>query len=490
MRTEPTASGIARAALATIVVAWAYLAWAGWNEPRWSTAEPTGHHLPLYGRSLLDGHAWVKPAPPAMLRLPDPWDPEQYGGLESFDLSYWNGHFYSYFGVVPALTLFAPWTALTGRYLTEAFAAAFYASSGFAAAFGLLLAVRRRLLPAAPGWSVALAGTVLAAGNLVLLLLLPPFYGQVVQASAWCWLAVALAAGFASTRPGGFTGAWLALSSLACGLMVGSRPSHAGATLLLVPFVLAAFAARREDGVRGRRVPPEAARATSGSAGRLVAAAILPLAAVVVALLAFNQVRFGSPLEFGLRYQQFGQDRRQQAFFSLDWAGEHLVSHLFHRPATDSTFPFLPNEPTTLGAAVFLPFDWLVLLLPAGLAIRGDVERRRFAAVASAAAIATVAILLVTSSFYLAIARHAVDFLLPVSWLAGLGLVTGAHALRERPVARRALAVVAAAIATVSVVTTLCAAMADWNHPELPWFERTMNALAGLLVPGPGGDGG
>jgi len=479
MRSEPTASGIVRAVLAMLVVACAYFAWAGWNEPRWSTEEPTGHHLPLYGRSLLDGHAWVKPAPEAMRRLPDPWDPEQYGGLESFDLSYWDGHFYSYFGVVPALTLFAPWTALTGRYLTEPLAAALFASAGFAVAFGLLLAIRRRLLPAAPGWSVALAGAVLAAGNLGLLLLLPLFYGQVVQASAWFWLAVALSAGFASTRPGGRTSAWLALAGLACGLMVGSRPSHAGATLLLVPFLFSALASR--PGTDG------SGRGRAGGRGWVpVAAALLPLAAVVAGLLAFNQARFGSPFEFGLRYQQFGQDRRHQAFFSLDWLGDHLASHLFHRPTMDTTFPFFPNEPTTLGAAVFLPFDWLAFLVPAGFAIRDASDRRRFAAVASAAAIATIAILLVTSSFYLAIARHAVDFLLPASWLAGLGLLAAAHALADRPSGRRVLAVVATLLAVVSIASTLCASMADWGHPELPWLERAMNAIAAIVTGGAG----
>ena len=474
MRTEPTASGILRAALAMLVVACAYFAWAGWNDPRWTTPEPTGHHLPLYGRSLLEGHAWVMPAPPEMRRLPDPWDPEQYRGLAIFDLSYWDGHFYSYFGVVPAATLFAPWTALTGTYLTEAFAAALYASAGFAVAFGLLLAVRRRLMPAAPGWSVAVAGTVLAAGNLVLLLLLPLFYGQVVQASAWFWLAVALAAGFASTRPGGRAAAWLALASLACGFMVGSRPSHAGATLLLVPFVVAVLAARSATGSsRGR---------AGGSAWAIVGAAAGPLALVVAGLLAFNHARFGSPFEFGLRYQQFGQDRRSLSFFSLEWLGDHLAGHLFGRPPMGPEFPFFANAPTTLGALVFLPFDWLATLLPAGLAIREAVARRRFVAVASAAAIATTANMLVTSGFYLAIARHAVDFLLPASWLAGLGLVAAANALRERPIPRRALATIASLLAVVSVASTLCASMADWGHPELPWFESAMSAIARIVL--------
>ena len=216
-----------------VAVACAYFAWAGWNEPRWVTDAPTGHHLPLYGKSLLEGHAWVKPAPPEMARLPDPWDPEQYRGLNYFDLSYFDGYLYSYFGVAPALTLFAPWTALTGRFLTEGFAAPLYASLGFVVAFSLLLAVRRRHLPAAPGWAVLLAGAVLAFGNLSLLLLLPLFYGQVVQASAWFWLAVALAASFTSLQPGRRPAPWLALASLACGLMVASRASHAAAVLLL-----------------------------------------------------------------------------------------------------------------------------------------------------------------------------------------------------------------------------------------------------------------
>lgn len=482
MRTEPTRSGIARALLAMVAVACAYFAWAGWNEPRWVTDAPTGHHLPLYGKSLLEGHAWVKPAPPEMARLPDPWDPEQYRGLNYFDLSYFDGYLYSYFGVAPALTLFAPWTALTGRFLTEGFAAPLYASLGFVVAFSLLLAVRRRHLPAAPGWAVLLAGAVLAFGNLSLLLLLPLFYGQVVQASAWFWLAVALAASFTSLQPGRRPAPWLALASLACGLMVASRASHAAAVLLLVPPALAVL--RGDRGAAATGAPGAAARPPTAA---ICAAVGLPLGVVLLGLMAFNQARFGSPFEFGLRYQQFGQDRRGQALFSLGWLGEHLFTHFFNRPLLDARFPFLSNQPTTVGALVFLPFDWFALLVPLGLAAQRGDDRRRFAAIVSAAAIATLGILLVTASFYLVIARHAVDFLLPLSWLAGLGLLSAAHTLRDRPAACRVLAVVASVLATVSILCTLCGSMADWDHPEIPWFEWAMNALAGLLGFGGGG---
>ncbi|MFM8410140.1 MAG: hypothetical protein ACKOCT_07665 [Alphaproteobacteria bacterium] len=456
-------------ALAILATAGSYFWWAGWFEPRWSTAEPTGHHLPLYGRSLLDGHTWVRPAPPEMSKLPNPYDPEQYRAYFFVDLSYYRGFFYSYYGIVPVLTLFAPWTAITGAYLTEGFAAALLLSLAFAVAILLLRSAWLRHLPRAPGWAFALATLALAYGDLSLLFLMLPPHPRVVQASAWLWLLVALAASFAALHAERRGARWLALASLACGLMVGSRSSHLGACALLVPIAWVLF-----RGQPARGVAPVAL-------GRVIAA-LLPLVAIGLALAWFNQVRFDSPFEFGVRYWLDGASRPGLRFFSLDPLPDNVFGHLFRMPAIEPDFPFLSWSDESLGALLLLPFTWLALLVPVGWRAQGARDRTPFGAFALAVALVPVPILLAISLLPVHFVRHEADFVLPLTWLASLGLLSAAHAWHDRPSARRLLAVVATVLVAISVATTVFHAMGDWNHPEIPWLESLASATVRVLA--------
>ena len=86
-----------------------------------------------------------KEAPPALAELADPYDPAANGRPSwSFDLSYYKGRLYLYFGVTPALILFWPFAVLTGHYLLQRQAVAIFSAMGFLASVGLLRALWRR----------------------------------------------------------------------------------------------------------------------------------------------------------------------------------------------------------------------------------------------------------------------------------------------------------------------------------------------------------
>jgi hypothetical protein len=60
-----------------------------------------------------------KEVPPGLVQLADPYDPEAHAAYPVFDMSYYKGKFYLYFGVTPAVALFWPYVALTGHYLSQ-----------------------------------------------------------------------------------------------------------------------------------------------------------------------------------------------------------------------------------------------------------------------------------------------------------------------------------------------------------------------------------
>ena len=80
-----------------------------------------------YGRvadALIHGRVWVDlPVDPALQAVQDPYDAATRSrlladGVQLFwDYAYYDGHWYSYFGVLPAVLLFVPYQLATGRML-------------------------------------------------------------------------------------------------------------------------------------------------------------------------------------------------------------------------------------------------------------------------------------------------------------------------------------------------------------------------------------
>ena len=87
--------------------------------------------------------------PPGLASLADPYDPAQNGPYRLapywlWDMSYYKGKLYLYFGVTPAVMLFWPYAALTGHDLLQRDAVVIFCVIGFLASVGLLWALWRR----------------------------------------------------------------------------------------------------------------------------------------------------------------------------------------------------------------------------------------------------------------------------------------------------------------------------------------------------------
>lgn len=107
---------------------------------------------PDYYNQLVDGflagRLSLKNDPPrALVELADPYDPAQRanaGNVGLHDVAYYQGRYYLYFGVAPALTLFLPFKALTGLHFPQVLATVLFCAGGYGFSLLLFLAVRRR----------------------------------------------------------------------------------------------------------------------------------------------------------------------------------------------------------------------------------------------------------------------------------------------------------------------------------------------------------
>jgi hypothetical protein len=400
---------------------------------------PGVNYYGLMADALRHGHLALRmEAPQALLDLPNPYDPatnRDFRAAGLHDLSLRDGHLYAYWGPTAAIVLFAP-LQVVGVEVSQSFAVALFASLGFLFSALTLRFLVQRFLPGTPRWAMAAACVFLALGNGVPFILRRPAVYEVALTCGMCfamlgiWLLVTGWHGPSRRR--------LVGASLAFGLAMASRPTLGA--LGLVPLLLVVMAWRRGTwpaGV-GRR--------------RTLVALIAPFAICGLVLGAYNVARFGSPLEFGQKYQLANVDPVDLKTFDPAFIPSGLFFYLVAPPRPLALFPFLQlSSPPRLpwatpdgynyteavgGALVLAPvLLWLLLLPVLGRRMVPDL-RRIVLALTLAGGVVVLAM-----SFILAGAtqRYAVDFMALLS-LPALLLWLAMLARAERGSWRRRLA--------------------------------------------------
>lgn len=352
-------------ALAPVAVVTAYgVVWQVTNASPLVFQNPSGYTYDFdqYGHvadALLHGHAWLDlPVPNELAQAAQPHDTLLRSRLLDagvtpiyWDYAFFDGHWYSYFGVVPAILFFLPYQAVTslwvpGGAMLPAAVAVLLSMFAFLV-FACLLVVHlvHRLRPEA-----SLAATSICVALFLLgsqssyLWFRTNFYSVPIAASMmftalglWLWIK---ATPDKHPGPGGHThtGSWslegvqpLSLRYLAAGAACiaanfGCRPTFALSALLAFPLFWPQIKAI-VHGLRHRTIRVRQAL-------RAPAAVIIPAIIVVTPFMAYNVIRFGSPLDFGNNYQMTVTDMTR-----------------FKQP--------LVNFPQTVGAYLFMPLRFL-----------------------------------------------------------------------------------------------------------------------------------
>jgi hypothetical protein len=234
---------------------------------------------------MLEGHLHLKAVPHPDLATRDPEVLSRTPYL--LDASLYDGRYYLYFGVVPAVLLFLPYAALTGHDLPMNAAVLTMVYLGFLLQYGVLVKARRRYFPTLPFSLETLAALLLAFAAVTPILLKGSGMYEIAIAGGYFCLSLVWWAVFQAIERPGRSGRWWVVASLAAGLAVGCRP-----TLGVVLPLLGGFAAW--IGWRERR----------NAAGwlRLGGAVVIPAGVVGLVLMLYNHARFDDPFEFGFRH--------------------------------------------------------------------------------------------------------------------------------------------------------------------------------------------
>ncbi|HEV2329125.1 MAG TPA: tetratricopeptide repeat protein [Verrucomicrobiae bacterium] len=410
-------------------------------------------------------------APPGLAKLSDPYDPNAnapYLGGKIDDLTYYKGKLYLYFGVTPALVLFWPYYAITGHFLSERAAVAFFMGIGFAAIAGVLLDVRRRYFPDTGKWIPA-AGTIMP--GLALALTMPVNVHETAITCGFAFAMLALAALWVSlhkltypvaqaSSPASYGRCspvalpppptpkvrnqklsnhrlfWLALASLAYGLAIGARPTLLfGAAILLLPVLHALVWCPRFS--------------VSRMAGLLLAATG-PIACIGLGLMLYNFERFNNPFEFGWHYQLNSSYRAPSAHpFGLHYLWFNARLYFLEPFHLNGQFPFLksaPLPPTPPGydlgnaaadGGILMIYPVALFALAVPFAWRRKLQGTALGWFAIACLIIFMAGAVTLSLFFASANNYELDFLPGILLLALIGTYCAEHTVARFPGRRR-----------------------------------------------------
>ncbi|HVM60484.1 MAG TPA: tetratricopeptide repeat protein [Verrucomicrobiae bacterium] len=426
--------GILGAVCALVIGVYAFIAHEG--AVGQTSSDAADNYYNLLVRGFCAGQLNLqKEVPPGLMQLSDPYDPSTHDSYpEVWDMSYYKGKLYLYFGVTPALVLFWPYWALTGHYLPQSEAGATFCLVGFLVSVGLLHALWRRFFAEVSVLAVAAGALALGLVTLVPVVLLTRCaVWEVPISCGYALTMLSLAAIWHALNRSSRRAWWLAGASLAYGLALGARPSLLfGAAILLVPV--------GQTWRERRTVWPD-----------LLAAAV-PVTLIGVGLMLYNYLRFGSPFEFGLGYQLAGDRQLNPQVLSARSLWFNFRIYFLEPARWGGRFPFLdetrvPPLPSgyhrveTMFGGVLpnIPLVWLAIAVP--LAWRGQSVKAQSTMRAFLASVAILfgAVALTVCLLVSGMGRYEADFLPELVLLAAVGVLSVERALSGRPLWRSAL---------------------------------------------------
>jgi hypothetical protein len=281
----------------------------------------------LLASAFLHLHLWIAHAPPELLHLRDPYNPEEHqlfvhGPTDATSLGddvLYRGNLYFLWGPAPALVLLVP-LHLLGFEPTASVTVSIFAIAGLGFALATLRVLIRQIGNRTL-WMCVLAGLAVAFSSVIPFLLRTPSVTEDTIAGGYCftmagiWLAISAIADRRASR------VRITLMSLCFGLAALSRPALGLIALMLVPVYTS---------LRPGRSPRE-----------LLMTLACPVGVCFLLLLAYNQARFHHPLEFGVHYQLSGYDSRTAPFNHLGYALPGAWLYLVSLPRPSIIFPFI-----------------------------------------------------------------------------------------------------------------------------------------------------
>ena len=262
-----------------------------------------------------------------LLSLKNPYDAVERRSLTRdvdyiWDAALYNGNYYVYYGILPALLLFVPYHLMTGMYLPTYVGVAIFSILSIWALALIVKLFYKKYFSNMP-FRIYIVGLVSALFGVGIIWVnaAPRFYEVVTIAGFYFTLQGLYLLWSVDLEKDKFR-LRLFLAALCLSLAVACRPTF----LLASIFVIIWFIKYIKNNKSGKVI-------------RLLITIAIPYIVVGGLLMAYNKARFGSPFDFGSKYQLTMNDMR---FTNMIMAlPQGILCNLFNIPHFIGTFPFI-----------------------------------------------------------------------------------------------------------------------------------------------------
>lgn len=326
-------------------------------------------------RSFASGKLFLEDEPPDWLKNMDsPYDKSKREEAQKstgedylFDVAYFNGKYYVYFGVVPVILFYLPFFLITG--------------ANFPTAIGVLISIIMFILGVSAllhrfakyhfqhvnlGIFIILQVVIVACSGLLYLLKFPTFYSLPIA----CGLALSVWGLYFWMR--GRTQkrrcANFIIGSFCMALVFGCRPQLALLSILALPLFWREYITNK--------------RICTNAGIKEFACLVLPYVFVGICLCAYNYARFGSFFDFGANYNLTVNDMTKRGM-NVGRIAPAFFMYFLQTPALSGVFPFIQQtafdttylgqtirEATFGGIFACLPILWFLLLVRPAILMR------------------------------------------------------------------------------------------------------------------------
>lgn len=280
----------------------------------------------LLTQAFSNGKLSLMVSPPeGLLNLTNPYDPSLRDFNYLFDCAFFNGKYYCYFGITPVITLMLPIKLLTGVYISSSFACFLYILLMLFAVLYLYYNIVMKWFPDTEFMPFLAGAVVLVFGSGFFWLIARPMFYELAETCAIAYLFLGLSFAVSFSRKDSHKLLTLFASGLSFALMVASRPTFVFYIAVSIPLILPQI-------IKKAGKPRLDLKQT--------ACFLTPLVVFAVILMAYNYVRFGSPFDFGQKYQLTVSDIRFNKLTNLAMLPTGIYHYFFAPLAVNMTFPF------------------------------------------------------------------------------------------------------------------------------------------------------
>ena len=290
-----------------------------------------------------------------LLKLDDPYeyvkrDAEVGSGNFLWDHCFYNGKYYSYYGIGPVLALFLPYHLITGYYFPSGWATLMFSLIGILFLTKIYLAVIEKKFRDLPTNTVT-AGliTLQLSSGIMFSAARPTFYELAIASGFMC---VAIGAYLLMTSnilwDGKISYVRLGFASFFLGYAVLCRPTLAVYCIAAL-FFFAGGLKKALDGLEKRQ--------KTRTFFKYAAVALVPLGIIALGQMTYNYLRFDNPLDFGIQYSLTINDFTR-AEFHWKYVLINMYAYLFNMPHfTPRKFTYLASSAERFGINGYTFFD-------------------------------------------------------------------------------------------------------------------------------------